>query len=365
MKSPELLMKKPREDISGDAPLVSVIIPAYQAADFISEAVDSALAQRFTDREVIVVNDGSPDTERLEAVLEPYADRIVYLVQENGGPSLARNHGILHARGELVAFLDADDAWDPDFLEAQVGYLREHPAIALVYSDARYFGDSHLSGRTFMSACPSRGAATLESLLAGRCQVLTSSVLARKRALIDAGLFDPSESWGEDYDLWLRVAKGGGRIGYQPRVLAKKRVHSASLGADPLKLQEGGLRVLRKFARRDDLTPSEKTALARRLTQMQALRDLTLGKARLAAGDFAGARTAISAANEHLCAPKLDLALQALRVAPRLVARVHAAKLKLADLGGRSGRFIDGRVNPLKQKVLRSAGSWALARSRR
>lgn len=346
-----------------NAPLVSAIIPAYQAADFISEAVESALAQRFTDREVIVVNDGSPDTERLEAVLEPYADRIVYLVQENGGPSLARNHGILHARGELVAFLDADDAWDPGFLEAQVGYLRDHPAIALVYSDARYFGDSHLSGRTFMSACPSRGAATLENLLAGRCQVLTSSVLARKRSLIDAGLFDPAESWGEDYDLWLRVAKGGGRIGYQPRVLAKKRVHSASLGADPLKLQEGGLRVLRKFARRDDLTPSEKTALARRLTQMQALRDLTLGKARLAAGDFAGARTAISAANEHFDTPKLGLALLAMRIAPRLLARAHALKLKTSELRVRGGRFIGRSVVPLKRKVLRSACEGPVANS--
>src|SRR3954469_6661492 len=83
-------------------PQVSVIIPAYNIAPYIIETLDSVLAQTFTDYEVIVVNDGSPDTEEFEAAFQPYLDRIVYLKQENGGASLARNTGLHAARGEFI-----------------------------------------------------------------------------------------------------------------------------------------------------------------------------------------------------------------------------------------------------------------------
>ena len=98
---------------------VSVIIPAYRVAAYIADALDSVLAQvskrlEVMAVEIIVVNDGSPDTDKLETVLEPYRDRIVYLKQENGGVSSARNAGIGAARGEWLAFLDGDDMWLPD-----------------------------------------------------------------------------------------------------------------------------------------------------------------------------------------------------------------------------------------------------------
>jgi glycosyltransferase involved in cell wall biosynthesis len=102
------------------SPLVSVIIPAYDVAEFIGEALDSVFAQTFTDYEVIVINDGSPDTAKLERALAPYLSRIVYLKQENRGVSAARNTGINAARGSLIAFLDGDDVWLPNYLEVQV-----------------------------------------------------------------------------------------------------------------------------------------------------------------------------------------------------------------------------------------------------
>src|SRR6185369_5886632 len=101
-------------------PKVSVIIPAYNIASFIVETLESVFAQTFTDYEVIVVNDGSPDTENFEGALRPYLDRIVYLKEENGGASVARNAGLQAARGEFVAFLDGDDVWLPNYLEAQM-----------------------------------------------------------------------------------------------------------------------------------------------------------------------------------------------------------------------------------------------------
>src|SRR5271156_2034659 len=99
-------------------PAVSVIIPTYNYGRFVTEAVDSVLAQSYTDHEVIVVDDGSVDDtpERMQ----PYAERVRYLRQPNQGPSAARNNGIEAARGEYVAFLDADDLWHPRKLEAQL-----------------------------------------------------------------------------------------------------------------------------------------------------------------------------------------------------------------------------------------------------
>src|SRR5215467_1463918 len=102
------------------APSVSVIIPAYNTARYIGEALDSVFGQTYRDFEVIVINDGSPDTEALEAVLRPYLDRIVYLKQENRGPAAARNLGIHQARGEYIAFLDSDDCWVEEYLARQM-----------------------------------------------------------------------------------------------------------------------------------------------------------------------------------------------------------------------------------------------------
>ena len=95
-------------------------MPAYNVAPFIGEALESVFAQTCKDYEVIVVNDGSPDTEELERVIEPFRSRIKYVKRENRGVSAARNTGIRLARGRFVAHLDPDDAWDPDYLSKQL-----------------------------------------------------------------------------------------------------------------------------------------------------------------------------------------------------------------------------------------------------
>src|ERR1700742_1301469 len=118
-----------------NTPKVSVIMPAYRVAEYIGVALDSILAQTLDDYEIIVVNDGSPDGQELEQGLAVYHKHIVYIEKPNAGPSAARNTAIRHARGEFLAFLDADDYWEPDFLARQIAFFDRYPDIDMVYCD--------------------------------------------------------------------------------------------------------------------------------------------------------------------------------------------------------------------------------------
>src|SRR5579859_2882238 len=117
-------------------PLVSVIIPAYKAAEHIVKALKSVFAQTFSNYEVIVINDGSPDTPQFLEIIHPYSDRIRYLEQHNQGPAAARNRGILAANGEYMAFLDSDDCWFPSYLATQMRLLEGSSPIDLIYGNA-------------------------------------------------------------------------------------------------------------------------------------------------------------------------------------------------------------------------------------
>ncbi|WP_143438568.1 glycosyltransferase family A protein, partial [Hydrocoleum sp. CS-953] len=116
-------------------PRVSVIIPVYNCDRYISQAIESILAQTYQSYEIIVIDDGSTDNTRL--ALQPYIEKIRYVYQENQGVSAARNHGIDLARGELIAFLDADDFFLPDKLTAQVGVFDAQPNLGIVHSGWR------------------------------------------------------------------------------------------------------------------------------------------------------------------------------------------------------------------------------------
>jgi len=116
--------------MSSENAMVSVVIPTYNRAPYVTMAIESALAQSYQDYEIIVVDDGSTDGTR--DVLEPYRDRIRYMYQDNKGVSAARNTGIQESRGEWIAFLDSDDEWLPNKLEIQIGYVKSYPEICLV-----------------------------------------------------------------------------------------------------------------------------------------------------------------------------------------------------------------------------------------
>src|ERR1700724_3119215 len=145
-------------------PQVSVIMPSYNTAQLIAASLDSALQQTFSDFEIIVVKDGSPDTTDLEKILQPYQSKIVYLKQQNKRAAGARNTAIAKARGEFLAFLDSDDTWLPNHLESQMKQFEADPALGLVYANAVLVGDTtrHIE---FMEKCPSAGEAGFEALV--------------------------------------------------------------------------------------------------------------------------------------------------------------------------------------------------------
>lgn len=309
-------------------PAVSVIMPAYNTAPYIGEAVASVFRQTFRDFEVIVVNDGSPDTEDLEKTLEPYRHRIVYIRQENKGVSAARNTGIRAARAPLVALLDSDDVWEPDYLAAQVAVLQEDPAVALVYPNAVYFGSGAEAGREFMELCPSDGEVTLESLVSQRCTVM-SSVTARREALLEAGLFDETLRSAEDFDLWLRVALHGGRIVYQRRALVRYRRRAGSFMSDMIEHLNQVLRVVDKTHGYREITPDQAEALAQARTRYCALLRFAEGQQSFHSGDVSSAIDAWIEANRVLGSQKLAWKLWCLRLFPGLVTTAYHAWRRL------------------------------------
>src|SRR5215472_1922307 len=193
---------------------VSVIIPCYKTAKFVAQTLQSVFAQTYQDFEVVLVNDGSPDTPELEKAIAPWRKRITYLHTENCGLAGARNNGIRAAKGELIALLDSDDIWEPNYLEVQVRKLDEDPSADIVYPNAMIFDE----GPGLYEFPRSYGEVTFNSLVQERCVVMVS-VLARRSALERAGLFDSNLRSCEDFDMWLRCLKSGSRIIYHNQVL--------------------------------------------------------------------------------------------------------------------------------------------------
>ena len=305
-----------------ERPLVSVIIPAYNAAGFIGETLTSVFGQTYSNYEVIVVNDGSPDTDELKKVLAPFRDRLIYLEQENKGPSAARNNAIGKARGEFVAFLDSDDAWLPNYLEEQIKLIRER-GFDMVYSDAWLFGDSPLSGRRFMECAPSIRPVTFESLLLYQTSVITSGTVVRRQSVIDAGLFDERFIRCEDFDLWIRLAHRGARIGFQEQVLARHRAHGASLAANEIAMVESQIEILKKAKQTLKLSDAQQKLIDRQLQNCAAQIDLAQGKRYFAAGDYQQAAQALARANSFNRSVKLKLVIFLLERAPGVLHFLH------------------------------------------
>lgn len=303
-------------------PLISVIIPAYNAAEFMGETLDSVFAQTYKNFEVIVVNDGSSDTAELEQVLQRYPSRLIYIKQENQGAAVARNTGLRAANGEFVAFLDADDRWSPAFLEKQMNLLNSTSAD-LVFADAMLFGDSHLDGRTFMQLNPLMGEVTAENLLALKATVLTSTVLARKAVILDVGLFDVALRRGQDFDLWLRLAKAGARFANTREVLAHHRIVEGGLSGGTISQLKRTLSVLDAVKARTDLTEAETSALQWNMNR--TLRELALedGKEKLRNRDFSGALQSFTEARNFRHSWKLVFVCLAVRIAPDILRRIY------------------------------------------
>lgn len=316
LQAPAILLNMQQSESDAKTPLVSIIVPAYRAAQFIAATLDSILAQTFQDFEIIVVNDGSPDSEELEKVLEPYQSRIIYRRQENRGPSGARNAGIQASCGAYIAPLDADDLWKPEHLAAQLAVLEADPTLDMVYADARIFGDVPEAGKTLMELRPSRGEVTFERLVTQECSVNICACLIRREILFRAGLFDPTLRGTEDIDMWLRIAMYGGCIAYQRRVLAEYRRHPAGLSSNTAAMIESFMGGLSKIARSPALSPADREVVERQITVERARLELERGKRAFLAGDYQAAISHLSRANVQRKSFKLAMILWVLRIAP-------------------------------------------------
>jgi glycosyltransferase involved in cell wall biosynthesis len=250
---------------SSHLPAISVVIPSYNCAKTIVKAVESALNQTYQGTiEVIVVNDGSPDTVAQESALGPYFDRIQYIKQRNRGVSMARNAGVLAASAPWVAFLDGDDYWYPNCLE--VLQATADDKWDMVYGNADMLGPACFPNEKYRDWSPSSGEVTAASLIAGTCCVLTSNVLVKRQAVIDAGMFDPSMHHSEDLELWLRLAMDQRRITYTNESLMAKVTVEGSQSEDRTKMVVGVMRICRRLLIRKDSSDDVKAAAQRRLS---------------------------------------------------------------------------------------------------
>ena len=233
-------------------PRVSVVIPTWNRAAWIADAIFSVLDQNYPNLEVIVVDDGS--TDETAAVVRRFGHEVRYVRQENGGPASARNRGIRTATGEFVAFLDSDDLFETGKLHEQVQYFRRNPEAILVYC---WFSIVDECGRKRLGRRCNLSGLVADALLA-RCMqgpIATPTVMVRRSALLESGGFDEGMSLSEDIDLWCRLARLG-PIGLIPEVLVRVRRHGANVsrGAGRRRYLAAALRIIDKSGEGDSLS---------------------------------------------------------------------------------------------------------------
>ncbi|MEB3220224.1 MAG: glycosyltransferase [Nostocales cyanobacterium 94392] len=228
--------------INNTKPVISVIIPAYNAEKMIRETVMSVLNQSFSNLELIVINDGSQDST-LDVLSSIKDSRLQVFSYENSGVCMARNRGIERASGEFISFLDADDIWTPDKLEAQLTALEKNPQAAVAYSWVDYideYGNFFHQGNYITI-----NGSAYEKMLVQNILENGSNPLIRREALTKVGVFDESLTPAEDWDMWLRLAELYDFVTV-PSVQILYRTSSNSASTNILKMEKSALKLVEK-----------------------------------------------------------------------------------------------------------------------
>lgn len=238
------------------SPTVSVIIPTYNRARFISQTIDSVLAQTFSDYEIIVVDDAS--TDDTTQILAGYGGRIrVITLEINTGPSVTRNIALKESRGELVAFLDSDDLWYPNMLTTTVTHLKKNSDTDLVSGAWDVIDESGQPIRpankpsNFQSAVR---ADFLRTIAVGNF-LLPLSLLIRRKCLDCCGGFDPTLRAAVDWDLFVRLAIHNHKLDLIDVPVARYRSHRASITGDPKRMEQASRQLLEKLFSNEELAP--------------------------------------------------------------------------------------------------------------
>ncbi len=214
--------------MNSGSPLVSVILPSYNRADWLRAAIDSVLAQDYPAYQLIVVDDGSQD--ETPALLRSYGNRLSRLRQSNKGVSAARNAGIGRAQGELIAFLDSDDRWLPQKLAVQVAYMQAHPELLFCQTEEIWM---RRGVRVNPKQKHQKQAGMIFEPSLRLCLISPSAVMMRRDFFQKVGRFDESLPACEDYDLWLRACSRY-PVGLVPEpLIVKQGGHADQLSAGP------------------------------------------------------------------------------------------------------------------------------------
>jgi len=234
-------------------PTVSIIIPCYNQAQFLPDAINSLKAQTMSDWECIIVNDGSSDnTASVGKILTLSDPRIFLINQENHGLSGARNSGLSRAKGLYIQFLDADDKLEPNKLKTQLKYLEDNPSIDIVFGDARYFTTQNPSLRKYginknKSWIPERwqSSGTLIEKLLNYNLFPVNSPLIKSHVFKIVGQWNVNLAAHEDWEFWLRCAIKNLKLNYHksPNSLALIRMHPESMTNDASRMQQSSLKM--------------------------------------------------------------------------------------------------------------------------
>ena len=243
-------------------PKVSVIIPTYNCAHYLEQAIESAMNQTYRDLEIIVLDDGS--TDDTTQVVRKYEASIRYIRQDNRGLPAARNHAIESSSGELIALLDADDWWEPTKLAEQVSILVEDPELCLVYSDLEVVFDDGSIIPSFLSSRPLAASGYVFDQLLQSGFIIPSTVLLRRIYLEQAGMFDESMRSHEDIDLWLRMCQRW-RVAFVRKPLTHRRQGSANMTSNASLRTEYGIKVLLKTLSMPNITTTQRLTIVRQL----------------------------------------------------------------------------------------------------
>jgi glycosyltransferase involved in cell wall biosynthesis len=216
-------------------PLVSIIIPMYNSAHTISDTIHSVMAQTYDNYEIILVDDGSTDTTK--EVIRHYDDAVTYVYQVNGGPSSARNTGIKRAKGDLIAFLDADDVWVPHKLSKQVEMFADNPQLGLCASACNNC-NSDLEIEELHDICPTSSQRIWKEMLVQNL-FATPTVVVRRECFDKAGLFNESFGFAEDWDMWLRIVScHTAAYSNEPLCLCRRLDNGLTKTVSPKKMQD-------------------------------------------------------------------------------------------------------------------------------
>jgi glycosyltransferase involved in cell wall biosynthesis len=224
-------------------PLVSVVIPAFNAERYVGEAIESVLAQTYAPVETIVVDDGSGD--RTAEIAAGY-DGVAVIVQENSGPSAARNRGFAASRGEIVAFHDSDDAMTPDKLAVQAGHLIDNPSVGCVLAEQELLVEPGVElpfwveGTEVETVMPPR-----PPELEDEPMVHPMTMVVTRRVFEQVGGFDESMRAAEDFDWMLRASEAEIEIARLSDVLLRRRVHAGSLTQNAAASRAGFFRAFK------------------------------------------------------------------------------------------------------------------------